>query len=294
LERLEWSGVEGVGFYRTDGLFLREGAGFASEEEQLGIYGRVFELAGGRAVVVRTADLRSGEFGGDGSLAWEYLSGLSERFYQSHPEAFVTQVRAVLRAAAGNHRVRLIVPKIETLDQWRLVRGLVEEARGSLERQGQEFQKDFLHGLVVETLAAAWRFRQFLEAVDFVSVDTNNLVRYLFAVEQEEGKVEDMYQPEHPIVLKVLGRLAEEANAAGRWFCMSGAMAADPGLLGVLVGMGVEHLSVAIAAVEAVRERLRQLDQDECRDLAGACREAKTAEQVRKILGRPGAKGGGF
>ncbi len=299
LEGFDWSGVEGVGLYRTETLFLRHEQDFPSEQEQMQAYRRLFQLAGDRPVVVRTTDLGADKPVAHMSLGPQdnpYLGLRAHRLYRFHPEILVTQVRAILRAAAGNHRLRLMFPMIETIDQWRFVRGLVDRATASLREENLPHQVDFMQGVLVETPAAAWRFRSFLEVIDFASVGTNDLVQYLFAVERGAANVEDLYQPEHPVVLEVLAALADQARLAGKPLSICGEMAADPVLLPVLVGLGIEDLSLSPTAFGPIRQRLGSLDLDECHQLADSCKNAQTGEEVRAILDRTGmglqARGG--
>ncbi|NLF29587.1 MAG: phosphoenolpyruvate--protein phosphotransferase [Planctomycetes bacterium] len=289
LEGFDWTGVEGVGLYRTEMLFLRHDHDFPGEAEQMEAYRRLFELADGRPVVVRTADL-----GADKPVAHmtfgpqdnPYLGLRAHRLYRFHAEIFITQVRAILRAAAGGHRLRLMFPMIESIDQWHFLQGLLDQAIASLRNEGLPFQADAPRGILVETPSAAWGFSTLLKVIDFASVGTNDLVQYLFAVERGAANVQDFYQPEHPIVLDVLATLADQAHRAGVPLSICGEVAGDPTLVGVLVGLGIDQLSLAPAAIARVRQQLRSLDLDEARQLAEACRRADTVDDVRSILGR--------
>ncbi|MFW6146064.1 MAG: phosphoenolpyruvate--protein phosphotransferase [Planctomycetota bacterium] len=291
LEDFDWTGVAGVGLYRTEMLFLRHEHDFPTEAEQMDAYGRLFELAGGRPVVVRTADL-----GADKPVAHmsfgpqdnPYLGLRAHRLYRFHAEIFITQVRAILRAAAGDRHLRLMFPMVETLDQWYFLQGLLDQAVGTLQREGLDYQADFQQGILVETPSAAWGFAGLAKVIDFASVGTNDLVQYLFAVERGAANVQDFYQPEHPVVLDVLAVLAARAREAGVPLSICGEVAGDPTLVAVLVGLGIEQLSLAPAAISRVRERLRAIDPDEALRLAEACRQADTADDVRAILGRTG------
>ncbi len=289
LEGFDWTGVVGVGLYRTEMLFLRHEHDFPTEAEQLEAYRRLFDLADGRPVVIRTADL-----GADKPVAHmtfgpqdnPYLGLRAHRLYRFHAEIFITQVRAILRAAAGDCRLRLMFPMIESIDQWRFLQELLEQALATLRRENLPHQEDFRQGILVETPSAAWGFATLAKVIDFASVGTNDLVQYLFAVERGAANVQDFYPPEHPVVLDVLATLAERAREAGVPLSICGEIAGDPTLAPVLVGLGIDQLSLAPAAISPVRQRLRSCDLDEARRLAEACRRAETADDVRAILGR--------
>jgi phosphoenolpyruvate-protein phosphotransferase len=296
LESLDWTGVDGVGLYRSEALFMRLREDFPSEEAQFEAYRRLFELAGPRPVVFRTADL-----GADKPVEHLLLGpqenpclGLrAHRLFHFHPEILITQVRAVLRAAYGGHRLRLMYPMIESIDQLRFVQGLVARAAQSLADEGQRFQRDFLQGVLIETPSAVWGFQRLLEGIDFASIGTNDLVQYLFAVERNAANVADLYQPEHPITLQVIHSLAEQAAAAGKPLSVCGEMAADASMLPVLVGLGVTDLSVAAGVVNAVRRKLGTLDAAGCSEFAGQCLRADSLAQVRTLIGRSSLEGNG-
>lgn len=152
LEGFDWQNVEGVGLYRTETMFMESTDGFASEEEQVEIYRGLFALCGGRPATVRTADL-----GADKTLPYmsfepqdnPYLGLRGHRIYRFHPELLITQLRAVLRAAAGPHRLRVLYPMLETVEQLRFIHGLVEKAVGSLRAENLPFQEEFEQGVLI-------------------------------------------------------------------------------------------------------------------------------------------------
>jgi phosphoenolpyruvate-protein kinase (PTS system EI component)/YHS domain-containing protein len=289
LDGLDWDGIEGIGLYRTEVLFMRFTRDFPGEEEQVSVYRRLFEAAGRRPVVVRTADL-----GGDKPVAHmsfgpernPHLGLRAHRLYRFHPEILVTQVRAILRAAHGEHRLRLMFPMLETLDAWRFVSRLVEQAAAGLRADGLESQHEFERGVLVETPSAAWSLDEFLEVADFVGVGTNDLVQYFLAVERDALNVADFYQPEHPVVLRLLKWLAGRARRAGKPLSVCGEIAGDASFAPVLVGLGVENLSVAPSRLPAVRASLAGLSLAECRARAERCLDARDADEVRGLLQR--------
>lgn len=289
LEIIDWTGIEGVGLYRSEALFLRYREDFPSEAEQLAVYRRLFRLAGHRPVVFRTADLGADKpvehmrFGPQDNPC---LGLRAHRLFRFHPEILLTQIRAVLQAAHGGHRLKLMYPMIESIEQLRFVQGLVDKAIQSLVDEGLAFQRDFLEGVLIETPSAAWSFGRLLAEVDFASVGTNDLVQYLFAVERNAANVADLYQPEHPIALQVIRSLAEQAAAAGKPLSICGEIAADTALLPVLVGLGVADISVATGAGDAVRQTLADLDAAGCERLAKRCLQADTVNEVRALLGK--------
>lgn len=287
LENLDWTGVRGIGLYRTEVLFMQY-ADFPTEQEQISVYARVFEHAGDRPVTVRTLDL-----GGDkmldylnlGPQANPYLGLRAHRLYRYHPELLIRQVRAILRAARGR-RLRLLFPMIEHLEAWQEVQQLVRQAIGSLHAEGVGYQDQFEQGLLVETPSAAWGFPRLLEQADFTSVGTNDLVQYLFAVERGSSNVAHLYQPEHPIVLQLLQQLAEQAKAAGKELSICGEIASDLRFVPLLIGLGLEDLTVSPAVLPQVLAHLHTLGPAACREMARTSAAAADAAAVRTVLGR--------
>lgn len=288
LEAFDWREIEGVGLYRTETIFMEHREDFPSEDEQIRVYRRVFELCGPRPVTVRTADL-----GGDKPISYlsashednPYLGLRAHRVCRFLPELLITQVRAILRAAHGEHNLRILYPMIESLDQWEFIQGLVRDAVDSLQAERLPFQQRFQQGVLVETPSAVWDFRRLLDRVDFAAIGTNDLVQYLFAVERNNANVADLYQPEHPVMLRVLRQLVVQARKAGKDISLCGEVARDTLLLPLLVGLGLRDLTVGVRSVPAVAERLCTLQMADCRRMARECLAADSVEQVRARLG---------
>ncbi len=288
LEAFDWREIQGVGLYRTETIFMEHREDFPSEDEQIRVYRRLFELCGDRPVTVRTADL-----GGDKPVSYlsashednPYLGLRAHRVCRYLPELLITQVRAILRAARGNHRLRILYPMVESLDQWHFIQTLVREAIDSLHAERLVFQERFEQGVLVETPSAVWDFRRLLKHVDFAGIGTNDLVQYLFAVERNNANVADLYQPEHPIVLRVMRSLVRQARQAGKDLSLCGEVARNTRLLPLLVGLGLRDLTVGVRSVPAVSERLCTLQIADCRQIARVCLRADSVEEVRSCLG---------
>ena len=290
LDDVDWTGVEGVGLYRTEILFMQSGRDLPDERTQTEVYRRLFQACGTRPVVLRTADLGADKPVASISFGPQenpYLGMRAHRLFRFHPEILITQVRAALLAAAGEHRLRLMFPMLETLDQWYFVQHLVRRAVNSLREEGAPMPGDFEQGLLIETPSAAWGFREFLDVVDFASVGTNDLVQYFFAVERDTANVAQLYRPEHPLMLRLLTRLARLARWAGKELTACGEIAADPALGPLLMGLGIENFSVAPKQLPRVRQYLGAVSLEESRRLARQCLACRTADQVRELLGLP-------
>ncbi len=261
---------------------------FPGEEEQVRVYRRLFEICGQRPVTVRTADL-----GGDKPVSYlsashednPYLGLRAHRVCRFLPELLITQVRAILRAAHGDHNLRILYPMVESLDQWRFIQTLVAEAVDSLRAERLPLQERFKQGVLVETPSAVWDFGRLLAEVDFAAIGTNDLVQYVFAVERNNVNVADMYQPEHPIMLRVLRKLIVQARTAGKDLSLCGEVAGNTALLPLLVGLGLRDLTVGTRSIPTVAERLCTLQMADCRRIARLCLASDTVAQVRSHLG---------
>ncbi len=288
LGAVEWDAVEGVGLFRTEAVFLEKRNDFPAGDEQEEVYAQLFALCGDRPVTVRTLDA-----GGDKPLGYLSLGpeanpqlGLrAHRLYRFHPELLITQLRAILRA--GLHHagpLRLMYPLVATLDDWRFLRGLTQQAKDSLRLDGLAFRDEFACGLMVETPSAVWSFRDLIRDADFASIGTNDLVQYVLAVDRSNANVADLYRPEDPVVLRVLRELVEVSRAASKDLTLCGEIAADHRLLPLLLGLGIRDFSVAVPNLTSVRRSLTGLSTDACEALADECLRATGVTEVRQAL----------
>lgn len=280
---LAWEGTAGIGLYRTETLFL-EASDFPTEEEQTAHYRSLFERAGERPVTLRTLDL-----GGDKTIPYlragpesnPFLGLRAHRLFRFHPDLLITQLRAMLRAASGGHRLRILFPMVASLEEWYELRRWTDESVASLRVEGAELPERVELGVLVETPAAALAFPDLIAAADFASIGTNDLVQFLFGVERGNADVADLYRPEHPVVLRMLAGLAGTAREAGKPLSVCGEVASDPDLAPLLVGLGIDHLSVPVTSLDPVRGRLGALTAAECRKRAREALAATTATEVR-------------
>lgn len=288
LDGLDERLIDGIGLYRTEPLFIRQRERFPTEDEQYEAYRGLFYLAGERPVVVRTVDL-----GGDKQLAHmklgpqrnPYLGLRAHRLFHYHPEIAVTQLRAILRAAAGPHDLRILFPMIESIEHWDAMRRHLDTAITSLERERAAYQTSFQLGVLIETPSAAWGFSDLLAAADFASVGTNDLVQYFFAAERGSANAARYYSPEHPVFLRLLATLAEQAQDAGKPISICGEIAGARELIPLIVGLGFKHLTMTRGRLLAATRSLGDMSIEDCEALARTCTHLRTASEVRDMLG---------
>jgi phosphoenolpyruvate-protein phosphotransferase len=272
-------GGEGVGLLRTEFLFMgRRDA--PNEDEQANVYESIARALGPqRILVIRTLDV-----GGDkplpylsaGTEANPFLGERGIRLTLRYPEIFRAQVRAILRASRAG-KVAMMFPMISTFAEWRAARELVERERSALQLSPIPI------GIMVETSSAALLADLFAREADFFSVGTNDLTQYTLAMDRTNPRLAPQVDALHPAVLRLIERTVEGAHKHKRWVGVCGALAGDPVAAPVLVGLGVDELSVDLPIVPSVKARIRTLSLDECRTTAQRALDAADATEVRSM-----------
>jgi phosphocarrier protein FPr/phosphocarrier protein len=277
-------GAEGCGLLRTEFLFLGRRTP-PSEDEQLEVYQQIARHLDGRPLTVRTLDA-----GGDKPI--DYLPMPTEenpalglrgvRTSLWRPELLRTQLRAILRVQPRG-QCRILLPMITDVSDIDAVRTELAAARASL---GSDAATLAL-GVMIETPAAAMLADTLAPHVDFFSVGTNDLTQYTLAMDRGHPELASRLDGLHPAVLRLIDTAARAARSYSREFAVCGNLAIDVHALPILVGLGVEELSVASAAVPAVKARLAELDFESCLALAARALDCATALQVRALVMSP-------
>ena len=272
-------GSEGIGLLRSEFLFMhREGA--PSEDEQAESYESVARALGpDRILVIRTLDV-----GGDKPLSYlpigaelnPFLGERGVRFTLSRPEVMREQIRAILRAAKSG-KVALMFPMISTIAEWRAARAMVEKERLALGAPVIPI------GIMVETPAAAMIADRFAREADFLSIGTNDLTQYTLAMDRTNPALAPQVDALHPAVLRLIERTVAGAHGFGRWVGVCGALAGDLDAVPVLIGLGVDELSVDVPIVPSVKARVRGLSMAECREMAAEAVNAEDGAAVRAL-----------
>lgn len=282
-------GADGVGLFRTEYLFLTH-ADVPDEEEQLEAYRAVIEASPNHRTTIRTLDL-----GGDKTIPYlghsreanPFLGWRSIRLSFEHPEFFITQIRAVLRAAHDPHgrkyEVKLLFPMITVLEEMRRIRAMVRRAQRQLQTEGKPYAEVPI-GLMLEVPAAAASIDTLLDVVDFVSIGSNDLVQYLMAADRDNPKVSHLYQPLSPAVLRVLFNVIRTCRVAGKPVTLCGEMAGAPRSFVLLYAMGLRSFSMSPAFIPTAKELVRHLSQEKAEEILSRAMQLKTSAQIIRFM----------
>jgi phosphotransferase system enzyme I (PtsI) len=281
-------GADGIGLYRTEFLFL-DRTSPPDEDEQYTAYRGALEAFPEGRVVVRTLDI-----GGDKPV--EYLDlpdeenpFLGERGIRRSlgPDAdlFETQLRALLRAAgddAGGD-LSVMLPLVTTVEEVRKARDVLESVAADLDAEGEEYALPEF-GVMIETPAAAFLAADLVEYVEFFSIGTNDLAQYVMAAERGNDRVADLGDYRQPAVLRAIRTTVEATEGTDVWVGMCGEMAGDPDLTELLVGLGLDELSMSAVTVPQVKGAVTETTLADARDVAERALAASTKDQVEDVL----------
>jgi phosphoenolpyruvate-protein phosphotransferase len=275
------SGAEGIGLLRTEFLFL-EANRAPSEEDQRSAYAGIFEAMGGKPVIVRTLDI-----GGDKPppyLAFPrelnpFLGWRAIRVSLERTDLFATQIRAILRAAVG-YNVRIMLPMVSALEEVRQARVLVAQAEADLAKEGHSFARGLPLGIMVETPAAAVLVDMLAGEAEFFSLGTNDLTQYTLAVDRGNARVAPLFQPLHPAVLRLIHMAIDSAHRAGKWVGMCGELAGLRKAIPILVGLGLDELSMAPGSIPEAKALIALLESGQARRLADEVLALGTSAEV--------------
>ena len=284
------SGAEGVGVFRTEMLFV-ERPQAPSEFEQFEEYRRALVEAGDRPVIIRTLDV-----GGDKPIPYlrlpveenPFLGYRAVRLYREFEPIIRDQIRALVRASACG-RLWLMVPMVSTLEEILWVKAVVADEQRRLAAAGTPYDPSMPVGAMVEVPSAAFVIERLCREVDFLSIGTNDLLQYFFAVDRANPRVAGLQSPAHPAFLRLLKQIVDDAHACGRWVGLCGEMAGQLVHLPLLVGLGLDEISLGATAIPEVKAALPELTTTACQRLLRQALECSTAAEVNRLLGQFGS-----
>lgn len=252
--------ASGIGLFRSEFIYL-ERDDYPTEEEQFKIYKTVVETMAGRQVIIRTLDIGADKQCDYFKMDKEENPAMGCRAIRiclTRPEIFKTQLRALFRASAyGN--LAIMYPMIISTEEVKQIKEIEETVKKELTEQGINFGNPQI-GIMIETPAAVMMSYELARMVDFFSIGTNDLTQYTLAIDRQNTKLDDFYDPHHPAVLRMIEMVVENAHKAGIWAGICGELGGDIELTGQFLKMGVDELSVSPGSVLTIRKKIRETD----------------------------------
>jgi len=252
------SGADGIGLFRSEFLYLGRND-FPTEEEQFQAYSLVLRAMEGKRVLIRTLDIGADKQADYFHLAKERNPALGYRAIRiclKQPEIFKTQIRALLRASVFGS-LSILYPMITSVEEVQRIYKIVEEVRAELDREGISYGMP-RQGIMIETPAAVMISDELAQLVDFFSIGTNDLTQYTLALDRQDERLEEFYNPRHRAVFRMIRMAVDNAHRYGKWGGICGELAGDTDLTEEFIRMGVDELSVAPPAVPKVRGAVRE------------------------------------
>lgn len=279
-------GAEGVGLYRTEVPFLLRDR-FPSEEEQRLIYREQLEAFAPHSVTMRTLDI-----GGDKALPYfpieednPFLGWRGIRVTLDHPEIFLAQIRAMIKASEGLDNLRILLPMITNMQEVDAAKALILRVHKELLEEGYRVRKPQV-GVMIEVPAAVYLAPELSRKVDFLSVGSNDLTQYLLAVDRNNAQVADLYQAFHPAVLRALQYIVYAAHDAGISVSICGELAGDPGAAILLMAMGFDVLSMNATNLPKVKSVIRGITFARAKELLAEVMRMSNGDLIRDHIAR--------
>jgi phosphoenolpyruvate-protein phosphotransferase (PTS system enzyme I) len=279
--------ADGVGLFRTEFLYLSSSR-MPTEEEQYIAYKTVAEALSPASVVIRTLDL-----GGDKPMAGNpelfpqesnpFLGFRAIRFCLEYRDIFKEQLRAILRASAHG-RIQLMYPMISGAEEYERANAVLEECRLELRKKGQAFDEKLEVGAMIEIPSAASTADILAKTCDFFSIGTNDLIQYLLAIDRVNDRIAHLYEPTHPAVLRTLKNIVDEAHKQGIKVSVCGEMAGDPVYLPLLLGLGVDELSMTPPLLPAVKYFLRAMKMSDAKELTAHAMTLSSPKEIYSLF----------
>jgi phosphotransferase system enzyme I (PtsP) len=258
---------------------------FPGEEEQLQIYRQVLQSFNHGPVTLRTLDV-----GGDKALPYfpikednPFLGWRGIRITLDHPEIFLVQLRAMLRASEGLNNMQLLLPMINSVHEVDDSLAILKRAYEELLEEGCNIQKPKI-GVMIEVPSAVYQVREIARRVDFLSVGTNDLTQYLLAVDRNNSRVAESYDALHPAVLRALVQIVEGSHAENKPVSVCGEMAGDPASAILLVGMGIDSLSMSVANLPRIKWVVRNFTSGRAKRILAEALVCESAQTIRSNM----------
>ncbi|MCE5341221.1 MAG: phosphoenolpyruvate--protein phosphotransferase [Planctomycetaceae bacterium] len=279
------NGAQGIGLFRTEMLYMQNDS-VPSEDEQFVIYQKAAVAAAQRPVIIRTLDI-----GGDKHLtclnlekeANPFLGYRAVRIYPEFEKLITDQICAIVRASAfGN--IKMLVPMVSSVEEIRWVKQKVLDIQKQMGKKNIAFNSKMPVGIMIEVPSTIFILDQLCDEADFFSIGTNDLAQYIFAVDRENKKIAKLADNLQPTFLRVLKTIVQQIHARGKWVGMCGEMAGQVETLPLLIGLGLDEISLASDNIPAVKAAIHSLSFEKCKEILESAIECTCADEVRNIL----------
>jgi len=277
-------GAMGIGLFRTEFLYLTR-RGNPSEEEQFRVYNELAKKMEPDPVIIRTYDLGGDKIFSDYHEANPFLGWRAMRVSLDDLDFFKIQLRAILRASV-NRNIRIMYPMISTFEEIKKAKIIFNEVKKELKKEKVDFDDHIQVGIMVETPSAALMSSHFAAHVDFFSIGSNDLTQYVLAVDRGNERVSHLFDHFHPAVLRLIKQVIDAGHKAHIWVGLCGELAADPLAIPLLIGFGIDELSMSPVAIPKAKMVLRALTVQECEEIAAKALKFRGAVEVKKFLRR--------
>jgi len=277
-------GIKGIGLYRTEFFYMNR-QDLPSEEEQYKSYKYVAEEMDPHPVIIRTLDLGGDKFLSQLQIPQDmtpFLGWRAIRFCLARPDIFKAQLRAILRASVHGN-LKIMYPMISGIGELKQANELLEESKKELRSKGLPYNKDLEVGVMIEVPSAALTCDILSKESDFFSIGTNDLIQYALAVDRANEKVAYLYEPSHPAVLRLIRSIVEAARKAKIWVGMCGEMAGEPTFALLLVGLGMDELSMPAIAVPKIKQIMRLITMKQAQAIVEKAMKLSTGKEVEKF-----------
>ncbi|MFC1461071.1 phosphoenolpyruvate--protein phosphotransferase [Verrucomicrobiota bacterium] len=278
-------GAEGVGLFRTEYFYMSRQE-LPSEEEQFEAYHKTAEQLAPAPLIIRTLDLGGDKFLSNMDEVWNepnpFMGWRAIRFCLAQPDMFRTHLRAILRASVSGN-VHIMYPMISTIDEIVRANVILDQAKKELSEEGIAFDPDIEVGAMIEVPSAAVAADLIAPYVKFFSLGTNDLIQYTLGVDRGNERVAYLYEPAHPAILRLMKNTIEVAHRHGIWAGICGSMGGDPLMTPLLLGLGIDELSVTPSLVPVVKDAIRRVTYSEAREIAESALSSESAMDVQDL-----------
>jgi len=279
------NGAEAVGLFRTEMLYM-DRTSAPDEDELYNIFCQALACSQGRSIIVRTMDI-----GGDKPVDYlnipaetnPFLGYRAVRIYEEYATLFTTQLRAILRASAHGS-LKIMILMISSMEEIMWVKEKLAEAKQQLRNEHVPFDEKILLGIMLEVPSVMFIIDQCCEEIDFFSIGSNDLTQYLLAVDRDNAKVTRHYNSLNPAFLRALDYAVQAVHREGKWIGLCGELGAKGSVLPLLVGLGLDEISMSAPAIAATKARMAQLDSKACRQLLNQAMTCRTSLEVEHLL----------